>query len=119
MILWHMCEVDQSFNMHVQLTSGARGLNFGPMVLDKNIDHDFKSINKERINPYHADYFYELHSPPFFILLTCSITVMHAFASIEETVDPDQKHAQIQKVLPEAVQLCNIFFSDERIQITL
>ena len=62
-----------------------------PIVLDKNTYNDFKDINyKERASPCHADYFYRLHSSPFFILLTCSTPVMHAFASIVETVDPDQ-----------------------------
>ena len=90
------------------------------MVLDQNIDNDFKRINKERVNPCHTDYFYGLHSSLFFILLTCSSTVMHAFASIVETVNLDRKQARIQKVLPERVQLCNIFFfSDEKIQIAL
>ena len=60
------------------------------------------------------------------------------FFSFTSNVDPDEmlhnvafdlghncfqkylsRHAGIQKVLPEGVRLCNFFFLDERIQVTL
>ena len=47
-----------------------------------------------KLNTYHPEYFYVLHSSPIFILITCSILVVKIYCQIEwktqDSVDSDQ-----------------------------